>query len=149
VTLVGQRGSRVIFGNLLIIPVGNSLLYAVPLYVQATSAGAVPQITQVIAASGNRIVMRPTLASAVAALGQGRVAAADSAPPAGATPPPADSAPPSQTDAPPIASNASPGELLRRAQSAFQKAREKQREYDSALDELGRALQELERRLPQ
>ncbi len=149
VTLVGQRGSRVIFGNLLIIPVGNSLLYAVPLYVQATSAGAVPQITQVIAASGNRIVMRPTLQNAIAALGEGRVAGTGSAPPAGATTaPPAGGAPPSRTEAPPVTSNASPGELMRRAQSAFEKAREKQREYDSALEDLGRALQELERRLP-
>jgi uncharacterized membrane protein (UPF0182 family) len=38
-TLVGQRGSRVTFGNLLILPFGDSLLYLRPVYASQQRAG--------------------------------------------------------------------------------------------------------------
>ncbi len=72
-TVNNQQGSRVIFGNLLAIPIESTLLYVVPAYVQANATGpaAIPQLRQVIVASGDRIAMRETLDAALTALTAG------------------------------------------------------------------------------
>lgn len=49
VTLWGQSGSRVFKGNLLVIPIENSVLYVEPIYIQSSGASAIPQIREVIA----------------------------------------------------------------------------------------------------
>ena len=46
-TLWGQQGSSVIFGNLLTVPIGNSLLYVQPLYLQSSQT-QLPQIQRII-----------------------------------------------------------------------------------------------------
>jgi uncharacterized membrane protein (UPF0182 family) len=66
-TLWNQMGSRVIRGNLLVIPIENSILYVSPLYLRATE-GQLPELKRVIAAYGDRVVMRETLAEALSAL---------------------------------------------------------------------------------
>jgi len=63
-----QRGSRVIRGNLLVIPIGNSLLYVEPLYLQAET-GRLPELKRVIVASGEQVVMADTLDEALAGIG--------------------------------------------------------------------------------
>ena len=60
-------GSRVIRGNLLVIPIENSILYVSPLYLRAET-GQLPELKRVIAAYGDRVVMDETLAGALAAL---------------------------------------------------------------------------------
>jgi len=67
ISLWNQRGSRVIRGNLLVIPMGSSFLYVEPLYLLAET-GELPELKQVIVASGDRIAMRPTLEEALLAL---------------------------------------------------------------------------------
>lgn len=77
IALWNQSGSRVIRGNLLIIPVGESILYVQPLYLQATnSQGALPELKRVIVASNERVVMRGTLEEALTALTAGSSAVA-------------------------------------------------------------------------
>src|SRR5881394_1779961 len=66
-TLWNQMGSRVIRGNLLVIPIENSILYVSPLYLRAAT-GQLPELKRVIAAYGDRVVMKETLAGALAAL---------------------------------------------------------------------------------
>jgi uncharacterized membrane protein (UPF0182 family) len=66
-TLWNQMGSRVIRGNLLVIPIENSILYVSPLYLRAAE-GQLPELKRVIAAYGDRVVMRETLAEALSAL---------------------------------------------------------------------------------
>lgn len=63
-----QRGSRVIRGNLLVIPIGNSLLYVEPLYLQAETS-QLPELKRVIVASGERVAMADTLGQALASIG--------------------------------------------------------------------------------
>ena len=63
-SLWNQRGSRVILGTLLVIPVGQGLLYVQPLYLQAES-GKIPELRRVIVATDNRIVMEPTLEASI------------------------------------------------------------------------------------
>jgi uncharacterized membrane protein (UPF0182 family) len=66
-SLWDQRGSRVYRGNLLVIPMGNSILYVEPLYLQADSS-KLPELKRVIAGFGNKTVMEPTLADALTSL---------------------------------------------------------------------------------
>ncbi len=67
ISLWNQMGSRVIRGNLLVVPIANSILYVSPLYLRAES-GQVPELKRVIAAYGDRVVMEETLGEALAAL---------------------------------------------------------------------------------
>ena len=64
ITLWGQRGSEVIRGSLLVIPIENSLLYIEPLYLAAES-GSLPELRRVIVAYGNRLSMRENLEAAL------------------------------------------------------------------------------------
>ena len=66
-TLWDQKGSGVIRGKLVVIPVENSFLYVVPLYLRAESANF-PQLKRVIVSAGDKVVMQPTLDEALSAL---------------------------------------------------------------------------------
>ncbi|HDP69562.1 MAG TPA: UPF0182 family protein [Actinobacteria bacterium] len=63
-TLWGQKGSEVIRGNLLIIPVEDSLIYVEPLYLQAEQ-GELPELKRVILGYGNKLVMEDNLQNAL------------------------------------------------------------------------------------
>lgn len=63
-TLWDQSGSKVIRGNLLVVPVGDSVMYFEPLYLQAQQS-PIPQLTRVIVAYGDQVVMQPTLSDAL------------------------------------------------------------------------------------
>ena len=65
-TLWDQRGLSVIRGQLVVIPIENSFLYVVPLYLKAE--GGIFPYERVIAATGNTVVMEPTLDEALSAL---------------------------------------------------------------------------------
>jgi uncharacterized membrane protein (UPF0182 family) len=67
-SLWAQRGSQVIRGNLLVIPINQSLLYVEPLYLQAET-GSLPELRRVIVASGEQVIMDDSLDEALAALG--------------------------------------------------------------------------------
>ncbi len=67
-TLWGQRGSDVIRGSLLIIPVERSLIYVQPLYLVATDRVGLPELRRVIIAHGNKVVMEENLEMALSAL---------------------------------------------------------------------------------
>jgi uncharacterized membrane protein (UPF0182 family) len=69
-------GSRVIRGNLLVIPIENSILYVTPLYLRA-EYGHLPELKRVIAAYGERVVMKETLSDALSALFTAPVAATE------------------------------------------------------------------------
>jgi uncharacterized membrane protein (UPF0182 family) len=67
ITLWNQSGSQVIRGNLLVLPIDNALLYVEPLYLQAVN-GQIPELRRVIVVSGEKIIMRETLAEGLQAL---------------------------------------------------------------------------------
>lgn len=66
-TLWSQKGSNVLRGNLLVIPLSNSLLYIQPVYLRADQ-GELPELKRVVVAYENEIVMEPTLDLALAAI---------------------------------------------------------------------------------
>ncbi|GAB4466502.1 MAG: hypothetical protein OHK0037_22220 [Elainellaceae cyanobacterium] len=67
ISLWNRQGSQAIQGNLLVIPVEDSLLYVEPLYLQAEQ-NRLPTLTRVIVAYGNRIVMAETLQQSLDAI---------------------------------------------------------------------------------
>lgn len=72
-TLWGQRGSQVIRGSLLIIPIESSLLYVQPLYLAAEDKGGLPELRRVILAFENNVVMEENLELALQRLFGGRI----------------------------------------------------------------------------
>jgi hypothetical protein len=66
-SLWDQRGSRVIRGNLVVIPIDDSFLYVEPVYLLAEGVN-IPQLIRVIVISGNKVVMEPTLDQAIDAV---------------------------------------------------------------------------------
>ena len=63
-TLWDQAGSEVIRGNLLVVPVKQSLMYFEPLYLQAQQS-PIPELTRVIVSYGDQVVMEPTIGDAL------------------------------------------------------------------------------------
>jgi hypothetical protein len=66
-TLWDQKGSKVIRGNLIAVPIENSFMYVVPLYLTAEGTDF-PQLKRVIVISGDKVAMEPTLDEAIQAV---------------------------------------------------------------------------------
>lgn len=71
-TLWSQSGSRVIRGNLLVIPVEDSLLYVEPIYLRSVKGDAIPELKRVIVVYGDKITMQETLEEAIAVIFEGK-----------------------------------------------------------------------------
>ncbi|MBW4496081.1 MAG: UPF0182 family protein [Oscillatoria princeps RMCB-10] len=69
ISLWNRQGSSAIQGNLLVIPIEQSLLYVEPLYLEATQ-NSLPTLVRVIVAYENRIAMAETLEQALEAIFQ-------------------------------------------------------------------------------
>ena len=67
VSLWDQGGSKVIRGDLLVIPIEQSLLYVQPLYLQA-EGGRIPELKRVVVAYQNQVVMEEKLDAGLARL---------------------------------------------------------------------------------
>ncbi len=135
-TLWDQAGSQVIRGNLLVVPIGDSLMYFEPLYLQAEKS-SIPELARVIVAHGDQVVMAPTLDEALSQLVGEPIAL--SGPAAGAYQP--DGSPPAVGPVLPT----DPAALLALAERLYADALEAQRtgdrtRYEEATRELGRVL---------
>lgn len=67
ITLWNQSGSRVIRGNLLVIPIANSILFVEPLYLRAEES-QIPELKRVVVSFGPKLEMRDNLQNALSAL---------------------------------------------------------------------------------
>ncbi len=67
-TLLNQQGSGILRGNLLVLPIENSLLYIEPIYLQSSGSIQIPQLKKVIVATGQRVAMEDTLDKALNSL---------------------------------------------------------------------------------
>jgi uncharacterized membrane protein (UPF0182 family) len=149
ISLWDQRGSQVIRGNLLVIPIGESLLFVQALYLRA-EGGTIPELKRVIVAYQNQVVMEETLAQGIARLFGGGVAAeAPSArqETAAAAAAPAGTAAGTGTTAARIA------ELVREASERYERATAAQRvgdwaTYGEQMKRVGELLRELQGLVP-
>jgi uncharacterized membrane protein (UPF0182 family) len=142
ITLWNQQGSEVIQGQLLVIPIEESLVYIRPLYLRA-AGGRIPELKRVIVAYQNHIVMEESLDKALERL----FPSADGRP--RSSPRPAQLTQQTQT---PRSGSATPQapeqDLAQQAQQIYQRAIEAQRagnwaQYGEEIKRLGEVLQRL------
>jgi len=151
ITLWSQSGSRVIRGELLVIPIEESLIYVQPIYLRA-EGGSIPELKRVVVAHQSSVVMAETLEEGLnivfgsGAAGRGTRAAPDTLAAAGtpATAAPAAAAP-TPASVPGTGANA---ELLREAQQHYDRAMAAQRagnwaDYGREIEQLGATLRRL------
>lgn len=120
-TLWTQGGSNVIRGNLLVIPVEDSLLYIEPLYLAADS-GKIPQLKKVFVVYGNTVVMEDTLDLALRKVFL----------PGGEVPAQTGEPPPDGASAPSAVSDETVRTLIEKADGHFMRAKQYQRDDDWA-----------------
>ena len=65
-TLLGQGGSQVLFGDLIVVPIEDSFLYVQPVFVKSSQQRAVPELKRVVVANGGRVGIGETLAEGLA-----------------------------------------------------------------------------------
>jgi hypothetical protein len=113
-SLWNQTGSRVIRGNMLVIPIDDTLLYVEPLYLSAERR-QLPELKRLIASTGDRVVMAQNIDTLLASLftQEGRQPAVVKSPP----PAPA----PGTSALPPSGANAEALNHYRRAFDALNK----------------------------
>ena len=152
-TLWDQRGSRVIRGNVLALPIGETLLYVEPIYLQAETA-AYPELRLVVLMHGDDLAYGNSLLEALAELVGERVALPELEEPTGLLPAPEEElrgeGEPAEEPAE-AAVEALPEDvrsLAREADEAFQRYLQLQAERRFAeaaeeLDRLGRLLEQL------
>ena len=159
-TLWDQAGSEVIRGNLLVIPVEDSLIYVEPLYLQAAQ-DAIPELTRVIVAYGDVVVMEPDLRTALESIFAGTGSGTTTTAPGSTT---TTTVPSTTTTVPPATTTTTisgtlptdRGALLDLAEKLYEEARAAQRIDDWAtygekikrLGEVITALQALENAAP-
>ncbi|HEU4629239.1 MAG TPA: UPF0182 family protein [Gemmatimonadaceae bacterium] len=148
-TLWDQRGSTVIRGELLVIPIEESLIYVQPIYLRA-EGGRIPELKRVVVAYQNQVAMAETLDGALALLFGDEAAAASGAPAeGGAAPPAAPSAPPAAgTTGSPGTGGAARDALAAEALRHYERAVQAQRAgdwatYGTELERLGEVLRRL------
>ncbi len=66
--LWSQGGSQVIRGNMIVVPIQNSILYVEPIYIASSNKTTLPELKQVAVAYDEKIVMKSTLQDALYAL---------------------------------------------------------------------------------
>ena len=71
VTLWGQKGSRVIRGNIFVIPIEDSIIYVEPLFLQAERK-ELPELKRIIVVYNNNIAISSSLTEALEMVVQGR-----------------------------------------------------------------------------
>jgi uncharacterized membrane protein (UPF0182 family) len=127
-SLWDQTGSRVIRGNLLVIPIDDALLYVEPLYLRAEKR-ELPELKRIIASAGDRVVMSHSVESLLAALvGPSTLPSVAVVAPAPAAPAPAPSA--------------VPGDALQHYRRALEALRDGDwRRFGAEMDELRSALE--------
>ncbi|HBW34717.1 UPF0182 family protein [Desulfosporosinus sp. BICA1-9] len=67
-SLWDQKGSSVIRGNLLALPIGGNFLYVEPIYLQSDKGGSIPEMKRVVLAYQDRLVMTENIGSALTQL---------------------------------------------------------------------------------
>ena len=102
ITLWSQAGSTVIRGNLIVVPVGDSVIYLQPFYLQSTGT-ALPEFQRIVVASPREVVWSRTLADGLRLLLEAEAeggAGPTPSPSPGPTPTPGPTATPAPTATP-------------------------------------------------
>jgi hypothetical protein len=132
-TLWGQQGSTVTMGNLLVVPMQESILYVQPVYM-SSNTNPLPVLQKVIVATPSQIVWGDTLEAALTQLVTGGGTAPGGSPSPGTSPSPSATATPagSPTVAPTIPINGTVQDLIAAANQHYEAAQQALRNGDLA-----------------
>lgn len=127
-SLWDQKGSSIIRGNLLTLPIDDSMLYVEPIYIQSSNENAIPEVKRVILAYKDKIVMEDTLANALNKLFNLQT--------------------PAQPQVPQVQTNETQQELIKKANDIYNNAMNASKngdwtDFGKNLDELGSVLNDL------
>lgn len=127
-SLWDQKGSSIIRGNLLTLPIDDSMLYVEPIYIQSSNENAIPEVKRVILAYKDKIVMEDTLANALNKLFNLQA--------------------PTQPQVPQVQTNETQQELIKKANDIYNNAMNASKngdwtDFGKNLDELGSVLNDL------
>ena len=130
-TLLSQRGSRAILGNLLTVPIKDSLLYVQPIFVQGSAANSIPLLQRVAVFYNNTVGYSPSLAESIGKV----IGGAQAQPPTEGQP------------TPPPSSTTNVQELLRQADAAYKAAQQalaagNLAKYQEQIDRMGKLIQQ-------
>ena len=151
ISLWNQSGSQVIRGNLIVVPVGDSLIYLQPVYLQSTSA-AFPEFQRIVVASPTTITWSGTLSDALSKLltaqGNPITPGGSPTPSPGSSASPGQSASPTPTPSPVTGLPTDVAGLVQYANAHFEQAQQALRSgdfatYGSEMDKVNAALQAL------
>jgi uncharacterized membrane protein (UPF0182 family) len=145
-TLWDQRGSQVIKGELMVIPIEEALIYVQPIYLQA-QGGQIPELKRVVVAFQDRVVMSETFETGLARLFSGDINAPSQIVNA-TSPVSADTAMRAVPQAVTPAPSAEIAPLIREADDHYQRALSAQRAgewatYGQEIQKLGEVLRRL------
>lgn len=68
ISLLNTQGSKVQYGDPVIIPIKESLLYVIPLYVRANGENSIPEVKKIVLKNGEKIVMGNNMEEAISLL---------------------------------------------------------------------------------
>ncbi|MBO0894620.1 MAG: UPF0182 family protein, partial [Acidimicrobiales bacterium] len=125
ITLLNSHGSQAQLGPVMMVPVGQSLLYVRPLYVSSTE-NPLPQVQEVVVVNGRQIAMAPNLSAALAQV-TGQQGQSSPSPPGASSPATAGASPPASEG-----SSQQAASLVQQANAALQQA-----QTDLASQDLG------------
>ena len=146
ITLWSTSGSRVVRGNLLVIPIEDSLVYVEPLYLQAESS-QLPELKRIIVSYDKKIAMEKTLGASLAKVFG--VDLQETSPVSSQISNPTEVQTSQSSSVTNIEGNTSVAELIQKAVEVFEQSQTQQREgnwagYGKSIDELKRILFELD-----
>jgi uncharacterized membrane protein (UPF0182 family) len=138
-TLLGQRGSSVAFGSMVILPIDQSLLYVQPLFVTAENVG-IPELKKIAMVQGEDVVLSDSFDEALVDL-----FGVDDTPEPPLPIDPGEESDPSDDEPPPIDPEGRLARLIERAGNLYDEAQEALADGDFArygelIEELGRVL---------
>jgi uncharacterized protein len=147
ISLWDQRGSEVLRGELLVIPIEGSLIYVQPLYLRA-EGGRIPELKRVVVAQEGQVAMAETLDAALRALFGAMPPAQPGGTLASAPTAAAATTPTQQPNVADTATGATTADLARRANDHYERARAAQRAddwatYGTEMRRLGEVLRQL------
>jgi uncharacterized membrane protein (UPF0182 family) len=146
-TLWDQRGSQVIKGELMVIPIEEALIYVQPIYLQA-QGGQIPELKRVVVAFQDHVVMSETFETGLARLFSGDINAPSQIANATSSPIAADTALPALSAPVTSQPSAETAQLIREADDHYQRALSAQRAgewatYGQEIQKLGEVLRRL------
>ncbi|HHW12048.1 MAG TPA: COG1615 family transporter [Firmicutes bacterium] len=140
ITLWSQSQSQLIRGNLLVIPIGGTILYAEPFYIQSNQA-QMPEFKKVVLVWQDQVVIADNIEAALRRLKEekGNALLTPVPTPAGETPAPETATPSPEAKAPALPADelfwANLERKLREAEDKFQEAKEKLQEIQELIEE--------------